>query len=251
VQPKIPLYNQPPFHKLSYGILETVLDLRGDPDQNITRLVTIYAQFYNGTVPVGDQGVAVTFLQATDGPLMQADLVGVGIMFDNNSAPVKVLDQYPVRGAVKLIIGAEFDGGDVPPESFVIVFGYYTIAGQSGQRFNVEDKRALQPDNVVPSAATLVSSADGAIHVTVPNYIDETTVDVFTPNSDENRVFVEAFPDDFIILRGPSGPTSPPAAVSLFARALDGIPLRNEGRLMLSSDVVFKEATATGFFLRY
>lgn len=272
MQARIPLFGTPSIQRLDAAGTIQLLDLRSTADRDVTRYVTLYAQVYRET-PAGGSALFATFFGETFSGYDQ--LASSFTLFDSNPTPIRILDQYPVRGDEVLTLlytpSAEIAG---------MVWGFYTTEGVSDQKtvlpntglpslvdwLSVErsdrlDKRPLQPDNTVPEAATLSVEAPLAADTSVPvhvvpttsPYLDEVTVDVCMQRSTEARLFFAGYPDNFVFLRPIAIAPGERGSTTGLQKALDGIPFRAEGVLEFLAVTADEDpaALASGFFVRY
>lgn len=282
MQARIPLFSAPAIKNLDYGTPESItsvlLDLSEDADQDVTRLVTLYALFRQ-TTPDSDYALLQCHLVDLSQSPADVYLVQAASLRDDYAGPQLILDQFPIRGNVSLHATATFDPALVGGR--VTIFGFYTVAESIPSRerssfvdtaydtfgfripdgsgkFNVLDKRPLQPEGTVPEAAALPVEAIAVgtpvpVHV-VPDgpYIDEVSLQVSFADSTEVALYFEDYPDNSIIFLTFGG--SVPSDYSGMDRILDGIPfLGGEGRLMFTATTGpdLDIATVSGFFVRY
>jgi len=268
MQAKIPLFSQPPFRNLADEEYLTILDLSEDDDKQVTRLLTVFVQFYNDP-PDGSYCSFALF--NGDVAVNISAVIGGAAVVDSTSSPVRIADQIPIRGDTKVKVRSSVTG-----TGRATVFGYYTIAGTSGERvysnsvvpvdvpvlsspdfsgaFAYLDKRALQPDGSVPEDMTIPTDSAEAVHVvpTSAQTIDDVTVDIVMFYSTGARLYFEDYPDNFVGLR-PSTGRGDRTSDTFLLRALDSVPFRAEGTLMLASDTGAEQpaARAIGHFVRY
>ena len=179
-----------------------VLDLRDDPDQNIVRRVTLFAYRNLRLEDIPDPPipsevfVPVCVLEGDGDVVSESDfansVVAIATIFPADLGPVKILDDYPVRGNVRMIAGTTIKetglaAGDMDNTVF---FGYYTLAGEAGSRAML-DRRPFQIGNNVPESASF------AIIAGAGDFTTETDIHQTTPYTDEIAMsFIQAVPAD-------------------------------------------------------
>lgn len=236
------------------GAPVTVLDTTAlDPKQ--TYALTLYLWAYGPFVvgpppPPGQLLVSVTTNGGTPIPL--GTWAGAPLPPpDTNIKPIKILDQYTVRGNQQVVLSNPIVGS-----AFCFVWGYFEQTGECEQN---KPFRGLQPSTPVapfsyqPAAYNIVAPGSNieVIHQLTTAYIDEVTLDVWGPLGDASGSYAA------IVIGGGGVPlpvTTSPAAYRLF----DGIPMRAADSTEIDIKLVsalttpaFTLGGAYGSFYRY
>ena len=156
----------------------SILDLRdlSVELQSYTRFVTLYAMNQD---PSGSDTLAIAWREGTATPIS----IAVAALPTGISAPVKVLDRFPLRGDAELI--ASNGVGAV-----VVVWGYFELDGTAG--VNPTDRPLLPGSLVSPftyEPAFASGNADTAqIHLFDTGYFDTIVLDAIVTGDIEGGI---------------------------------------------------------------
>lgn len=237
----------------------TILDLRNDPDNTIVRRLTLWAH-WNYVPSLDPQEQSAVIICAIDEALENSianpnqpvealiyGTIGEAIIPLNSRSPVKVLDDYPVSGPIRIVAGTGEADLDFEAANNMVLFGFYTVAGEAGNRA-MSDRRPLQIGNTVPVNGFLPVVAPATLpvtenfHSTSADYIDEVSLTVVNTTVPGLHIFfgldkVRPQPTPYLMFAGPSN-------------MVEGLPLRNCGTL--SSAIAAGDAASfNGYFIRY
>jgi len=231
-----------------------ILDLREDEDQDVVRRVTLFAH-RNVDTNVPDPPAAATsaFVVVIDDSITTGEdaiLEGLvaGCALPVGGVPVKIMDDYPIRGAVRMLVGAGPQSAE--PIDNVVVFGYYTVAGSEGTRAMC-DLRPFQIGNAVPDIAIQTASMSSTtplnLHETTSDQIDEITMlGVFSSGPTIISFYEASATEDPLLSRYLYFEFR-----SAVYYALESIPVRNTGIITIAAKVDLDSVGVTGFFTRY
>lgn len=244
-----------------------ILDLREDPDQQIIRRVTLWAYRNIGSagaaapaafavVSVIDDSI-ITGTDTTNQVVGGAEFpIPATILAAEGYMPVKVLDDYPVRGPIRIVANASVQDldADFSQVNNIVLFGYFTVDGEAGSR-DMCDRRPFQIGSSVPSSSSLSVVAENPpsvptpIHEPTNTYVDEcefryTQLD---PSADHVLVFGGLTPD--IPLSDQRYMVLQPWVLDL--AFLSGVPFRGCGVISMLLTTAGGPVVVNGHFIRY
>lgn len=211
-----------------------VLDLRNDPDNTVVRRLHLWVHWNYVPEAPDPQEFSDAFVSVIDDTItdpVQAVLCSVanGIVPVGTRRPVKILDDYPIRGPVRVVAGSGPVDIDLATANNMVIFGYYTVSGASGTRSTL-DRRPFQIGNTVQVDGALpveLAAAPPAapIHEPASNYVDEVSLQFFS-EADIALYFgpLNALDPRYMLVQGPA-----PFIGSL--PILTEIPMRNSGTI--------------------
>lgn len=214
----------------------SILDLRSANEDVYSRVHALTLYVFHPTAS-GTQEIEIGVQQSGSATASLVGLYTTGV----NDTVVKILDKYPFRGPVNVVIGdMDLAGGPA------YVFGYLELENETPE---LPEIRPFQPTNPVsPFTAVppVISVGSGAttIHTFDEDYIDVVHLSMFTLELDEFGSLGLAFPNGVSFSLGNTAGTSPTTEL------LDGIPMRGDGGLVVTAtgSVV---TVPTGRFYRY